>query len=704
VNISFYQQYPKTTALCIYAVIALIANFPVFPGDSTHLNSYTSYDIVQTTWFLSYTPYALLHGHNIFFTNLINYPAGANLAQNTGIPLLGLLTAPLTLLISPVASLNLLRWLAFVFSAYAAYWVFRRIVSWNFAAFIGGLLYGFSPYMVTQGSLHLDLTFVPFPPLIFYALYELFVAQRESARRWGILLGCFVVLQFYISAEVLATTAIVSAIALFYLFFLCIREVPSRIRHLVAAIPYSLLIAAPLLAYPVWFMIHGQAHYTGPAQGYINVFNADLLGPIVFTLAQLIAPRHLAEIGSHFVAGRGDLSENGTYLGIPLLLITTYFICRFWRKLWPLFLGLVAITIFAFSLGPQLIVDGKIKKLPFVLPYARINHLALIENLLPVRFSLYVLFFVATIVVLGIDWVHEDRLQIAPGSLWISQANGGSRLRQGFMWVVTLGAVVTLLPTFPYHSYDLRVNWSESPKGLAIIPRGSRVLTYPYPSVYADTPMLWQALDGMRFKLYGGYVLVPSSTGAASLIPVNHSPVNVEAMLEDSVSPTPALGIFDEYATRMSVQASTIRVIAKHATFHHLQRPTELDATIDSVNTKNGSMIVWVNRLEPILVDTSKTTRYLGRNAQHLGLDGLTPKEHIVIDGTESTGTVDPKTVAQLRTFVIDNRVQSVIVDLGLMDSGEVAHWFRLALGRPTRAGAGGEIWLDTNVKAHAMS
>ena len=67
-----------------------------------------------------------LHGKNLFSTTLLNYPNGVDLAQNTGMPLLGLLTAPLTLAVNPIASMNLLRFLAFTLSAYAAYFVIRR--------------------------------------------------------------------------------------------------------------------------------------------------------------------------------------------------------------------------------------------------------------------------------------------------------------------------------------------------------------------------------------------------------------------------------------------------------------------------------------------------------------------------------------------------------------------------------------------------
>jgi len=688
------RLHPNSIALGLYAIIALIANLPVYPGDPSRLNTSTTYDIAQTTWFLAYTPYALAHGHSLFYTNVVNYPVGVNLAQNTGMPLLGLITSPLTLLVSPVASLNLLRWCAFFLSAFAAYWVFRRFVRWIPAAFLGGLLYGFSPYMVTQGSLHLNLTFVPLPPLIFYLLFEICISQQKRVVRSGVLLGVLVVAQFYISAEVLATTAVVSGIALFYIVFLNIHEVGTRAAHALTSGAVALCVIIPATIYPVWFIMHGLAHYTGPAQGFVNVFNADLLGPFIPTVAQLVAPRHLAQIGSNLVAGQGDISENGSYLGIPLILFIIYLVARFWRRLWPLYLSLIVATVFLFSLGSQLVVDGRLRHLPFNLPFEKLSHLPFLENLLPVRFSLYVVFFVALIIALGLDWIHDDyaRQSQIIGSGMDSKNTLAGRFVSGAFALVIL---ISLLPAFPYRSFPLRTNWSETKAGLAIIPSGSRVLTYPYPTVYADNPMLWQALSEMRFKLFGSYALVPGEGGLASLMPTNLSPTSVQAMLENSVTPTPVPGVPNLTATDETVIAHSIGYFRGTARFHLKPHVFIAVMTIDSIDSQNNTFIAWIKRLHPILIRINSSTIFRDMGQRHTNITGLFPGAHVLVTGTTTTGTVNTRTAELLRAFIRNNRVNAVVVDLGLRDSGVIADWFRLALGPPVRAGAGGEVWLD---------
>ena len=95
-------------------------------------------------------------------------------------PLLGVLGAPVTLACGAFGTTTLLFTLAFPVSALSAYALISRWVRWRPAAFAGGLLYGFSPYLVAQGGSHLNQVFVPLPPLIFLVLDEVASADREE--------------------------------------------------------------------------------------------------------------------------------------------------------------------------------------------------------------------------------------------------------------------------------------------------------------------------------------------------------------------------------------------------------------------------------------------------------------------------------------------------------------------------------------------
>src|ERR1700747_1823735 len=64
-------------------------------------------DNFQHAWFLWHFARALTHAKNPFFTTLIYYPSGANLAWSTTDPLAGILALPLTLLAGPAIAYNL---------------------------------------------------------------------------------------------------------------------------------------------------------------------------------------------------------------------------------------------------------------------------------------------------------------------------------------------------------------------------------------------------------------------------------------------------------------------------------------------------------------------------------------------------------------------------------------------------------------------
>src|ERR1700722_15078096 len=198
------------TAWCIgtYAALSILVFLPIGPFDARHLplagsGNPAGTDPFQMTWFFSYVPYALTHGQSIFHTNFIDYPTGVNLADNTSVPFLGILGWPITATLGPIAAFNFLLRLSFALSGISMFLVLRRwCKSWQ-APFIGGLLYAFGPYMASQ-EVHLDLIFVPIPPLLVLCGDELVRRQRMSPKLLGLLIGVAAAVQYVTSPDVLS--------------------------------------------------------------------------------------------------------------------------------------------------------------------------------------------------------------------------------------------------------------------------------------------------------------------------------------------------------------------------------------------------------------------------------------------------------------------------------------------------------------------
>ena len=258
-----------------YVVLGVLAYWPLVASGGSHLFG-TNGDSILATWFLAWVPHAAAHGLNPLFSNAMYVPTGINLAQNTEAPLLGALTVPLSGVLGPIWQANLLMILAMPASATAAFFVLRRWDVWWPAAAFGGLLYGFSPYMVGQGLGHLVLVFAPWPPLIALVLSRM-VEGQGTARRNGCLLGLLVVAQFLTEPEVMAMVAVVALVAL--VAVIAAHPAGSRevARRLAAPLVLAAAIAVILLAYPVWMILAGPQHYTVPAQGALNPYVNDAL-------------------------------------------------------------------------------------------------------------------------------------------------------------------------------------------------------------------------------------------------------------------------------------------------------------------------------------------------------------------------------------------------------------------------------------------
>ncbi len=534
------QRWTLLVVFAVYALIALFAYWPVWPGDPSRLPTCTCGDLVNAAWYLRWTPYALAHGHTPFASNWIDYPRGANLAQNTFMPLLGLIGAPLTIASGPVATFNLLSWIAFPISATACFAMLKRFVSWNPAAFIGGLFYGFSPYMVGQAWGHLNLTFVPIPPLVLLLVHELVVRQRTSARRTGLLLGLLAAVQLLISPEVLLSTALMSCIGLVVLVLSRRSQVRDKLAHALSGFAFAAMAFIPVAAYPLLFFLSGPNRYSGPPWGQYN-FSADLLGTVVPTLNERFAPGNWAGIGARFVLG--NAVENGSYLGIPLLCVLCGIIIWQRRSLLVRFAAGMAVITWVLSLGPRLVIDAHQTAIP--LPFAALAHIPLLASLIEARFALYTDMFIAVIIAIALEGAWQRSLASrSPGPrerARHARNNGRLKVQTAICVAVVAIAALPLVPRWPYPSYATATPGFFTSASVLDVPANSVMLTYPYPAYPENQAMLWQAMSSMRFKLLGGYALIPNKEGKATATPFPISPKRVvDRLIADYAPPKAA--------------------------------------------------------------------------------------------------------------------------------------------------------------------
>jgi hypothetical protein len=456
-------------------------------------------------WFLGWTQFALSHQYNPLFSDFLDYPHGVNLMWNTSVLLPGALLAPVTTWQGPVVAYNLLITLSLPLSAWCAYLAIGRWVQSRVAAVVGGLLYGFSPYMMAQALAHPQMSLAFAPPLVLLLLENL-LAQHGGATPTGLALGTLAAVQLLTGEELLATSALIALLGVLLLLVLRRDRVDAhQVRHVghglgVAAATFLLLGAVPLTT-----QFLGPQQVSGAVHPH-SFFATDLLNLVVPSRVQLVAPPAALHVSHHFWA---NVYEQNAYLGLPLLALLVSIAVRWWAHLVVRWASLLATLTVVLSLGAHLMVGGHI--LPVTLPWHVVEHLPLLENILPARLMLYVYLLAGVLLAFYLDQRRQPRAR-----------------RLGAYTLVAL-ALVPLIPqpTHPITSDVVPAFFSGD--GVRRIPDGSVALIapfVPYYNPYHDGPysraMLWQSMARMRFRMPEGYAFVPhSSAGTQSSPPAS---------------------------------------------------------------------------------------------------------------------------------------------------------------------------------------
>jgi hypothetical protein len=494
----------SVTVIAVYAALGVMAYWPVLSDSSGRLVAQSFGDPSQMVWFFGWTAHAVAAGHNPFFSSAANAPFGLNLGQLTSTSLLGLLFAPLTLLAGPVVSVNICFALAMPLSAASAYAVLRRWRVWAPAAAFGGLAFGFSPYMINEGSQHLNLVFLPLLPLIVATLVEL-VDRPRHPLRWGAALGGLAAAQYFISSEMLALTALMSIFGLIIAGVYRNRTRPDALRAAVGpalrGIAVALGVAAVVLAYPIWFGFDGPQHYSGATWPQALQFSAHVSYFLAPTPLQLFHPM----LGATGASGYqySSLLE-GSYLGLGVVAVAAVlvWVCRRSpRVLLAAALGALAAVL---SFGSHADVSGKSVPMPFLL----LAKVPTLSDIIPLRFSVATAACLAAVLAFALDGIHRGEVQWPNPVLGSRSAN---RRATGVLAGVFLVVGLTWLPALPFTSESVQKLPSAVVRAL---PAGDPlVLTYPYPVTASDSAMVWQAEAGFPFRLSGVYAMVPQRDG-----------------------------------------------------------------------------------------------------------------------------------------------------------------------------------------------
>lgn len=435
-------------------------------------------------WFFQWPATALAHGQNPFFSTAMFHPGGINLLAQTSVEGLGLPLAPVTWIWGPVASLNVASTLTPALSAFFAFIVIRRWAPWAPAAFVGGLLYGFSPFVLTSlAYAHLMTAALMLLPLILAVLDEILIRQRHSVLWSGVALGALVFGQFFLSSEVLALCAVLVVISLIVLVVAALLLQPAELRrlapHAAKALGVGLAVGVVLLAWPVWFALNGPAHLSG-----IVWKNLPILGG--YRVANFVTsgtPSRSDDLYLALGGYEGTPLGSSTYLGWTLIGVLGVGVAAFWRdkKMW--FFGFLLALCVVLSIGPEKGVW---------VPARLFFNVPVLENIIEQRYMAVGYLAAGVLLALILYHVH-DRLPDWRG--WIGS------LALAAVALVPMANVFA--PTLPFAMRPVILpRWyTEVAPNL---PPGKVLLSYPAPFSGIQVAMSWQAVNRMHYSQAGG--------------------------------------------------------------------------------------------------------------------------------------------------------------------------------------------------------
>jgi hypothetical protein len=482
-----------------YLAAAVVVLSSLWAAPHAHVAPYYQTDPAQHKWFLVHGARVVTGLDNPFFTDLLNVPDGVNLMANTSILGLSVPLMTVTLLFGPDVSFVVLLTLGLAGTAFAWYWVLsRHVVSSRWAAAVGGAFCGFGPGIVSHANWHSNFVAQFLVPFIALRLVRL----GESGRtvRNGAVLGLLATWQAFINEELLLFTAMACGVFLSVWVVQHWDLARARVRTFAAGLGVAGLVAATLLAYPIWFQFFGPQHYRGLAP-MASSMHADLASYVAFSSESLAGDR-----GANALIAP-NYSEENTFLGWPLIALLVLVVSWLWQDTAVRALAVTAVVFAALSLGPRVYINDHRTSIPG--PWRLFDQLPLLNSVLPARFGLVVNAIVGILLAFAVDTflVRFPTAGVSrPVSAWLRGAGAARLLGAGAL----AAALVPILPTplvevgqAPVPRFIVDGGWRS------YVHAGQTLVPVPIPSPQSDVGMRWAAAAKLEFAIPRGYFLAP---------------------------------------------------------------------------------------------------------------------------------------------------------------------------------------------------
>jgi hypothetical protein len=436
-------------------------------------------------WSLSWWPHAIGAGINPFITHAIYVPDGFNLTWATAVPAASLAVWPVTALAGPVAAWNVLMLGGPALAGLAAFCLCRELTGRFGPSLVGGYLFGFSSFMVAESLGHLHLTLNFLVPVALLLAVQRFRGDL-SKRRFVGWLAAVLVIQLLFSTEATLMLVVMScagAVVCAVFFAPEARRVLARLlAEVVAAGAIAAAVLSPYLYYALTDVRHNSINPP-------DRFSGDALNLLIPTIVTRLGRETFAPVAALFVA---PPAESGLYIGLPIAVLIYLYAVRAPASAAKRSLLAFAGVAVVLALGTRLQIAGQST---LRLPWGVATKLPLLNNVLPIRFALYLWLAVAVIV-----------------ALWLALPTTGRA-----SWGVAAMGVVCLVPNFGspiWHSKLDDPPFFRDGGYRHVLRHDETILALPYgPFGFS---MLWAAEAHIGVRLAGGYISPELPAGYAN--------------------------------------------------------------------------------------------------------------------------------------------------------------------------------------------
>ena len=435
-------------------------------------------------WMLARAANAVTHLDNPLFSHLQNAPNGVNLVTNVGLLLPAYVLVPVTLAAGPAVSYLLLITLNLAGTAFAWYWVLsRHVVHSRAAAFVGGLLCGFAPAMLSESTGHPHITAQWLVPFMVWQVVRLATPGRTVRR--GVVLGVLVALQFYLGLEILLLTAIACAVAAVGYAVLRPRAAWEALPSALRSLAVTAAVVVPVTAYPLWFMFAGPQGRVGHPPLRPNQLALTLEAFAAFPSRSLAG-------GPGSSAGLApNTAEETAFFGWPLLVLAVLAALWLIRRVEVRVLALTAVVGAVFAMGTTWAWGPDRSTVPA--PFGLVDDLPPFDAVVPARFALITTAALGVLLALAADRALAGRPPL--------RVLAGVALVAALVPIVPAGPLSTTARP-PVPRFVTSGDWRQ------FVAEGRTLVPVPLDSPHA---IRWGPAADFGFTVPQGYFIGPTS-------------------------------------------------------------------------------------------------------------------------------------------------------------------------------------------------